>query len=328
MLDGNEAMKSARAKGGDDSDRIPVMPAVLDQADVRNSTHEHSLQDYSMSSPSMRVELASLRHSHRRSDPPSHFSSHPKDAILVDPTSLKPDEASPLDLKTASSDSVYPGAEITKLSQPEESCSFRINNHISPADAPKALELVKDKNSALYDAIKNKVNDPTYIGETGDITVPAYDKSGKQVGCIVIKDTPYWLSGNAARSYLTAKDELSKQKIDLTLDPLNGAGRTLEQEKGINIRNPGRHAAVGTSLHGFGNAGDLKEMPDGQTQLSDIPEVRKQLHQNGFRQGDGSGPIGDDLHHWSYAGPGPVTEGHHPAHHKQHHQQHGRRHHN
>lgn len=316
-----EEMKTSPvAKALNISERTGASSDLSSPADANKIAGEDPLQSYSMSSPSMRLELASLQSSKslaRGADLPAQFRSHPKDAIVVDPAALKVDDSIPLDLKVATSDSVYPGADMTKLSQPEVSCGFKITNHISAGDKPKPLELVKDKNPALYDAIKDKVKDPTYIGESGDITVPAYDKSGKQIGCSVIKDTPYWLSGNGARSYLAAKDALAKKQIDLSLDPLNGAGRTLEQEKGISIRNPGRHAAINQSLHGYGNAADLKEAPDGQKQLYDNPEVRKQLHENGFRQGDGGGPISDDLHHWSYAGPGPVTDGQPAAHHRQ-----------
>jgi hypothetical protein len=321
MLDGSEGIKTIPpAMARDNSEPIGFLPAVADHAAINNVASENPLHDYSMSSPSMRVELASLRtgkSGHGQLDSSLKYSPPPKDAILVDPNSLKTDEETPLDLKDSSSDSVYPGAEISKLSTPELSSNTRIVNHLTDKDTPKPLELVKDMNPALYDAIKNKVKNPTYIGEVGDITVPTYDKKGKQIGCTVIKNTPYWLSDDAAHSYLKAKEELAQKHIDLSIDSTNGAGRTLEQEKGIDIRNPGRHAPINHSLHGSGNAADLTELPEGQKQLSDIPEVRKRLHENGFRQGDDSGPIGDDLHHWSYTGPGPATEGHPPVHHKQ-----------
>ena len=188
-----------------------------------------------------------------------------------------------------------------------------------PADRPKALDSVKDRDPELYDQIKAKVADPRYTGELGNITVSTHDKKGRVCGCTFVQNVPYWESGPAAQSLVDVNTELAKRGQRLEADPLNGAGRTLGQEESIVWRNSGVHAKVGKSNHGFGNAEDFKPDPtdpDGKTQLWDDPFVNATLHAHGWRQGDTWGPIKNDLHHWSFVGPGPAIDGPPPGKHK------------
>jgi hypothetical protein len=193
--------------------------------------------------------------------------------------------------------------------------------HVLPEDEPKPMDRVKDFDPQLYSRIKNKVKDPRYIGQTGDITESTHDKKGQVNGCTFIQNTPYWLAADAAKSYLDVNAALAPKHKAIEVDRLNGAGRTLGQEEAIAWRNTGVHAKPGKSNHGFGRAIDLQDNPDGQVQPSDDQVIREALHANGYRQGDSHGPLKNDLHHWSYAGPGRATEGHIvlPKHYRKHH---------
>ncbi|MBI2810711.1 MAG: hypothetical protein HYX67_07790 [Candidatus Melainabacteria bacterium] len=125
------------------------------------------------------------------------------------------------------------------------------------------------------------------------------------------------LCGNYAQSLVDVNNELAKRGQKLEADPLNGAGRTLAQEESIVWRNSGLHAKVGKSNHGFGNAEDFKEdqILDAKQQLWDDPFVNATLHAHGWRQGDTWGPLKNDLHHWSFVGPGPAVDGPPPSKH-------------
>jgi hypothetical protein len=140
--------------------------------------------------------------------------------------------------------------------------------------------------------------------------VSTHDSKGHINGCTFIQQTPYWLAGDAAKSYLDVNAALDPKHKKIEVDRLNGAGRTLGQEEGIAWRNTGVHAKPGKSNHGFGRAIDLQDDDDAKVQPSDDPDIRAALHANGYRQGDSHGPLKNDLHHWSYAGPGRATEGH------------------
>lgn len=181
-----------------------------------------------------------------------------------------------------------------------------------PAARPKALESVKDRDPELYKQIQAKVKDPRYTGELGNVTVSTHDKKGRVNGCTFIQNVPYWESGTAAQALVDVNLELAKHgSKQLESDPLNGSGRTLGQEEAIVWRNSGVHAKVGKSNHGYGNAIDFKvdESSATEKQLYDDPFVNKTLHEHGWRQGDSHGPLKNDLHHWSFVGPGPATDG-------------------
>ncbi|CAN5136779.1 hypothetical protein BH10CYA1_BH10CYA1_58240 [soil metagenome] len=196
----------------------------------------------------------------------------------------------------------------------------------APADRPNALDLVKDRDPELFNQIQAKVTDPRYTGELGNITVSTHDKKGDVNGCVFVQNVPYWQSGPAAQSLVDVNRELATRGKILEADPLNGAGRTLAQEEAIVWRNSGLHAKVGKSNHGFGKAEDFKPDPDpnARTQPWDDPFVNATLHAHGWRQGDTWGPLKNDLHHWSFVGPGPATDGPPPSkplqsHHRHHH---------
>lgn len=180
-----------------------------------------------------------------------------------------------------------------------------------PAHRPNALESVKDRDPALYRQIQAKVTDPRYTGELGNITVSTHDNKGRVNGCTFIQNVPYWESGPAAQALVDVNLELAKKGKRLEADSLNGAGRTLAQEEAIAWRNSGLHAKVGKSNHGFGRAIDFKDNPDPNVkeQTYDDPFVNETLHSHGWRQGDTWGPLKNDLHHWSFVGPGPAKDG-------------------
>lgn len=180
-----------------------------------------------------------------------------------------------------------------------------------PANRPMALDSVKDRDPELYNQIQAKVTDPRYTGELGNITVSTHDKKGRVNGCEFIQNVPYWESGPAAQALVDVNLELAKRGQRLEADPLNGAGRTLAQEEAIVYRNSGLHAKVGKSNHGFGRAIDFKDDPDPNAtkQPYDDPFVNATLHAHGWRQGDTWGPLKNDLHHWSFVGPGPAQDG-------------------
>ncbi|RTL43712.1 MAG: hypothetical protein EKK48_08175 [Candidatus Melainabacteria bacterium] len=178
-----------------------------------------------------------------------------------------------------------------------------------PATRPNALEPVKDRDPALHEQIKAKVTDPRYTGELGNITESTHDKKGRVNGCKFIQNVPYWESGAAAQSFVDVNLEIAKHGKKLEADPLNGAGRTIGQEEAIVWRNSGAHAKVGKSNHGFGRAMDYKDDPNAKAQTYDDPFVNHTLHAHGWRQGDSRGPIKNDLHHWSFVGPGPAQDG-------------------
>lgn len=194
----------------------------------------------------------------------------------------------------------------------------------APANMPKAMDPVKDRDPKLWDQIHVKVTDPRYTGEYGNITVSTHDKNGRVNGCTFIQNVPYWESGPAAQALVDVNAELAKKGKKLEADPLNGAGRSLAQEEAIVWRNSGVHARVGKSNHGFGKAEDFKydTDPNARRQLWQDPAVNALLHAHGWRQGDSYGPLKNDLHHWSFVGPHPTTDGHappakpHPKHHK------------
>ncbi len=202
------------------------------------------------------------------------------------------------------------GEELHDLNRTADPCNKTIAMHFLPRDEPKALERVQDKDPQLYNRIKNKVKDPRYIGQTGDITESTHDKKGQVNGCTFIQNAPYWLAADAAKSYLDVNSQLNAKHKEIEVDHLNGAGRTLGQEEAIAWRNTGVHAKPGQSNHGFGKAIDLQDHDGGGVQPSDDKDIREALHANGYRQGDSHGPLKNDLHHWSYAGPGRATEGH------------------
>jgi len=192
-------------------------------------------------------------------------------------------------------------------------CKKTATSHFIAGNEPQAMEKVKDRDPALYNQIKGKVKDPTYIGQTGDVTVSTHDKKGRVNGCVFVQNEPYWLAGDAAKSYIDLNKSLAPKHKEIEVDRLNGAGRTLGQEEAIAWRNSGVHAKPGKSNHGFGKAVDIAYGPDGpasSNQPYDDPEVREALHANGYRQGDSHGPLRNDLHHWSYTGPGRASEGH------------------
>ena len=186
------------------------------------------------------------------------------------------------------------------------------------ADMPKALDSVKDRDPELFKQIQVKVTDPRYTGELGNITVSTHDKKGRVNGCVFEQNVPYWESGPAVQALVDVNSELAKKGKKLEADPLNGAGRTLAQEEAIVWRNSGLHARVGKSNHGFGKAEDFKYDPDpaAKQQLWEDPFVNATLHAHGWRQGDSYGPLKNDLHHWSFVGMGPTTDGHPPPHKK------------
>ena len=198
---------------------------------------------------------------------------------------------------------------------------------LAPLDAPKPLDLVKDRDPELYKQIKDKVVDPRYTGDLGNVTVSTKDAKGRVNGCTFEQNVPYWESGPAAKALFDVNQELAKKGEKLVADKLNGAGRTLGQEEAINWRNnSGVHAAVGKSAHGPGKAEDFAydEDPNAKQQLWERKDVNALLHAHGWRQGDSYGPIKNDQHHWSFTGVGPTHDGHPPPpHHKPHSKHHG-----
>jgi hypothetical protein len=136
-----------------------------------------------------------------------------------------------------------------------------------------------------------QVQDATYIGLRGDITV--MDRQAKQ-GWVRQKDQPYWLAGNAAHAFLWAQDELAKVGKQLDVSGLNGAGRLHSQEDAIRARGAFGAPSGRTSNHEVGRALDIDNWND--------PDVFRVLKKAGFRQGDRHGPIGGDLHHFSFPG--------------------------
>jgi hypothetical protein len=203
-----------------------------------------------------------------------------------------------------------PVSDQHDLKHTVDPCKKSVTMSFLPGAAPKALDSVKNFDPLLYSRIKDKVKDPRYIGQTGDITESTHDKKGHINGCTFIQNTPYWLAADAAKSYLGVNAALDPKHKKIEVDHLNGAGRTLGQEEAIAWRNTGLHAKPGRSNHGFGRAIDLQDSIDAKVQPSDDPDIREALHANGYRQGDSHGPLKNDLHHWSYTGPGRATEGH------------------
>jgi hypothetical protein len=224
--------------------------------------------------------------------------------------------------KAAANTPVILAGELHDLNKTVDPCSKKITIEMLPQYMPKAMDRVQDKDPALYARIKDKVKDPRYIGQVGDITEATHDKKGRVNGCVFIQNTPYWESGPAAQSILDGNADLAPKGKAIEADTLNAAGRTLGQEEAIAWRNTGVHAKPGKSNHGFGRAIDLKTRPDGELQPWKDPEIREAMHAHGWRQGDSHGPIKNDLHHWSWAGPGRATEGHEdrpPKRHRRHH---------
>jgi hypothetical protein len=95
-----------------------------------------------------------------------------------------------------------PGNELHDLYRTVDPCNKVVPTHLAPEDEPKPLDRVQDRDPVLYNKIKKKVKDPRYIGQTGDITESTHDKKGQVNGCTFIQNTPYWLAGDAAKSYL------------------------------------------------------------------------------------------------------------------------------
>lgn len=180
-----------------------------------------------------------------------------------------------------------------------------------PSNQPKALDSVREHDPELYKQIHTKVTDPRYIGQLGNITVSTHDKHGRVNGCVFVQNVPYWEAGAAAQALVAVNKKLAKRGLRLQVDSLNGAGRTLAQEEAIAWRNTGLHAKVGKSNHGFGRAVDFQDNPGATAgqQLWDDAFVNATLHAHGWRQGDSWGPIKNDLHHWSFIGPGPAMDG-------------------
>ena len=300
-------------------------------------TEQKSFADYSFSSPDFRQAIRKvtfLEHA-RAVGLVAAADSPASPAMLVPevPALLKaqksPDEAvepSPtpgtekpnsVEQPVAEPVPVAPAEQMEDRNKTVDPCTKKVINAIpAPADMPKALDSVKDRDPELFKAIQAKVTDPRYTGELGNITVSTHDKKGRTDGCVFVQNVPYWESGPAAQALVDVNKELAQKGKKLEADPLNGAGRTLAQEEAIVWRNSGLHARVGKSNHGFGKAEDFKpeQNPDAKRQPWDDPVVNATLHAHGWRQGDSWGPLKNDLHHWSYAGPGPVTDGHAPPH--------------
>lgn len=284
----------------------------LDAQTVRHDGSEHQLDNsnfaaYSYGSPEFRNSLKQLAANTTTTPGPEAEKPTPGDRLK--PFTLPAVSATP----TAAPEQL---PTPTKIFDP--CAKIDVDVIPPPATKPNALESVKDRDPALYEQIKAKVTDPRYTGELGNITVSTHDKKGRVNGCTFIQNAPYWESGPAAQSMVDVNLELAKQGKKLEADSLNGAGRTRAQEEAIVWRNSGAHAQVGKSNHGFGKAMDYKMDPDpnAKQQLYDDPFVNKTLHAHGWRQGDSRGPIKNDLHHWSFVGPGPAHDGTPPAKHK------------
>ena len=210
---------------------------------------------------------------------------------------------------------VAPAEAMEDTKKTMDPCTEKIVNAIpAPKDMPKALDSVKDRDPELYKQIQAKVTDPRYTGELGNITVSTHDTKGRVNGCVFEQNVPYWESGPAAKALFDVNNILATKGKKLEADPLNGAGRTLSQEEAIVWRNSGVHAKVGKSNHGFGKAEDFKpdSNPEAKKQPWEDRFVNATLHAHGWRQGDSWGPLKNDLHHWSFVGPGPATDGHAP----------------
>jgi hypothetical protein len=212
---------------------------------------------------------------------------------------------------------VAPAEQMEDTKKTIDPCTRQVVNEIpAPANMPKALDSVKERDPELFKQIQAKVKDPRYTGELGNITVSTHDKRGRVNGCVFEQNVPYWESGPAAKALFDVNNILATKGRKLEADPLNAAGRTLAQEEAIVWRNTGLHAKVGRSNHGPGNAEDFKldSNPDAKKQPWEDPFVNATLHAHGWRQGDTWGPLKNDMHHWSFVGPGPATDGHPPPH--------------
>jgi hypothetical protein len=212
---------------------------------------------------------------------------------------------------------VAPAEQMEDKNKTIDPCTRKVVNEIpAPADMPKAMDSVKERDPELFREIQAKVTDPRYIGEMGNITVSTHDKKGQVNGCVFVQNVPYWESGPAAQALVDVNKQLATKGKKLEADPLNGAGRSLAQEEAIVWRNSGLHAKVGKSNHGFDKAEDFKPdpNPDAKRQPWQDPFVNATLHAHGWRQGDSWGPLKNDLHHWSFVGPGPASDGHAPPH--------------
>lgn len=150
-------------------------------------------------------------------------------------------------------------------------------------DKPGMLDKVTDPK------ILKQVPDALYIGQEGLVT-DTKNRNGKI--------EPYWLSGDAARSIDKINKELAPLGKSVVASDKNGAGRTIDTQTEIFQRsNGGSSFAAGAptaSNHTRGNAMDISNWKD--------KDVQKLLKENGWRQGDSKGPIGGDLHHWSFTG--------------------------
>ncbi|MBX9947764.1 MAG: M15 family metallopeptidase [Candidatus Obscuribacterales bacterium] len=148
----------------------------------------------------------------------------------------------------------------------------------------RLLEPVQDQ------AILAKVPDAMYIGQRGTVTTTR-NRGGEA--------QDYWLSGSAAQAFARAQEMLAAKGKQIIVSDKNGAGRTVDTQTEIYTRSRnGRGFAAGRpteSNHTRGNAMDVSNWQD--------PDVKKALLANGWRQGDSRGPIKNDLHHFSYAGP-------------------------
>ena len=210
---------------------------------------------------------------------------------------------------------IAPAEQMEDRNKTVDPCTKKIVNALpAPAKMPKAMDSVREHDPNLFKEIQAKVTDPRYTGELGNITVATHDKNGRVNGCVFVQNVPYWESGPATQALVDVNKELAAKGKKLEADPLNGAGRTLSQEEAIVWRNSGLHARVGKSNHGFGKAEDFKpdQISDGKKQPWEDPFVNATLHAHGWRQGDSWGPLKNDLHHWSFVGPGPASDGHPP----------------
>jgi len=148
----------------------------------------------------------------------------------------------------------------------------------------RLLEPVRDP------SILARVPDAMYIGQRGTVT-STRNRGGES--------QEYWLSGSAAQAFARAQEMLAAKGKQIIVSDKNGAGRTVDTQTEIYTRSRnGRGFAAGRpteSNHTRGNAMDVSNWQD--------PDVKKALLANGWRQGDSRGPIKNDLHHFSYAGP-------------------------
>lgn len=281
------------------SHRIAPTRAIGDAPD-REKTHQYgesgqddqtSFAAYSYGSPEFRRSLRQM--------------------VANPNTAAGPEQKTGVDIPAASVPTATP-EQMEKQSKTIDPCTkLEVDIIPPPEDRPRALDPVQDRDPELYKQIQAKVTDPRYTGELGNITVSTHDKKGRINGCVYVQNVPYWESGPAAQSLVDVNLELAKRGKRLEADSLNGAGRTLSQEEAIVWRNSGLHAKVGKSNHGFGRAIDFKDDPDpnAKAQTYDDPFVNATLHAHGWRQGDTWGPLKNDLHHWSFVGPGPAQDG-------------------